>query len=46
MTDIRITTTGSADKILEDSAVRELGDCLHGPLLRAGKAGYDEARKA
>src|SRR5215831_12287691 len=45
MTDLRITTTGGTDAILEDAAVLELRANLHGPLLCPGEAGYDEARK-
>src|SRR5215831_7254475 len=45
MTDLRITTTGGTDAILEDAAVLELRASLHGPLLCPGEAGYDEARK-
>src|SRR5215472_14568566 len=44
MTDLRITTTGGTDAILEDAAVLELRASLHGPLLCPGEAGYDEAR--
>src|SRR5215813_820067 len=45
MTDLRITTTGDTDTILEDAVVQELRASLHGPLLCPGEAGYDEARK-
>jgi FAD/FMN-containing dehydrogenase len=45
MTDLRVTTTGGTDAILEEAAVEEFEASLHGPLLCPGDAGYDEARK-
>jgi FAD/FMN-containing dehydrogenase len=45
MTDLRITTSGGADAILEEAAVQGLKANLHGLLLQPGDAGYDEARK-
>ena len=45
MTDLRITTTGGTDAILEDAVVQELRANLHGPVLCPDDAGYDETRK-
>jgi hypothetical protein len=45
MTDIRITTTDGAGKVLEDAAVQAFRAGLRGPLLPPGDVGYDETRK-
>jgi FAD/FMN-containing dehydrogenase len=45
MTDLRITTTGGTDAIVEEAAVERLNANLRGALLRPGNAAYDDARK-
>jgi FAD/FMN-containing dehydrogenase len=45
MTDLRITTIGGTDAILEEAAMLELRANLRGPLLCPGDIAYDEARK-
>ena len=45
MTDLRVTTSDSADATLEETAVQDLANSLRGPLLRQGDSGYGEARK-
>ena len=37
--------SGTADSILQDSAVQDFKASLKGPVLCAGEAGYDEARQ-
>ena len=45
MPDLRLVTTSGTEKILEDAAIQDFADSLRGRLLRAGDAGYDEARR-
>src|SRR5882762_10002418 len=44
MTDLRIVTSEGTDLFLEEPTVQQFAAGLRGPLLRAGDAGYDEAR--
>ena len=45
MTDLRVTTTGGTDTVLDEAIVQGFQTSLRGPLLRTGDAGYDEARQ-
>src|ERR1700674_2243460 len=45
MTDLRIVTSEGTDLFLEEATVQQFAAGLRGPLLRAGDAGYDEARR-
>ena len=45
MTDLRITTTGGTDAIVEEAAVERLNANLRGAPLRPGNAAYNDARK-
>jgi FAD/FMN-containing dehydrogenase len=45
MPDLRVVTTSGSEKFFEDAAIQEFADTLRGRLLRAGDAGYDEARR-
>jgi FAD/FMN-containing dehydrogenase len=45
MVERRVTMNTGTETVLEEGAVEALRASLRGPLLRAGDAGYDEARK-
>ena len=45
MADLRIRTTGSADRVFDEAAVQLLKSSIRGPLYRLGDAGYEAARK-
>ena len=44
MADLRITTTGGTDTVLDEATVHGFKTSVRGSLLRPGDAGYDEAR--
>jgi hypothetical protein len=44
MADLRVTMKTGAEAVLEEGVVEACKASLRGPLLRAGDAGYDEAR--
>ena len=45
MANLRITTTGGTDTVLDEATVQGFKSSVRGPLLRPGDAGYDAARK-
>jgi FAD/FMN-containing dehydrogenase len=45
MPDLAVVTVFGTETILAEQAVQQLADGLRGRLLRAGDAGYDEARR-
>ena len=44
MGELRVTLNTGAEAVLEEGVVEAFRASLRGPLLRAGDAGYDEAR--